>query len=58
MYLPNPDVRPTGYEACEFLDLSTLTPPAEATPAPFATDLDDDDLDDHARDGDGGSSST
>ena len=29
MYLPNGDIRPTGYEAGEFLEPPTLAPSAE-----------------------------
>jgi hypothetical protein len=33
MYLPNPDVRPTGYEAGEFIEAPVSTPPPHANPA-------------------------
>jgi hypothetical protein len=39
MYLPNGDVRPTGYEAGEFIDLPPDAPVAE--PAPEASENDD-----------------
>jgi hypothetical protein len=29
MYLPNRDIRPTGYEAGEFLEIPTAVPAAE-----------------------------
>jgi hypothetical protein len=34
MYLPNRDLRPTGYEAGEFIDLPTEPPPAPSTAIP------------------------
>jgi hypothetical protein len=33
MYLPNHDVRPTGYEAGEFLESPTVPPVAEPNPS-------------------------
>jgi hypothetical protein len=42
MYLPNRDIRPTGYEAGEFLDAPPFDP--ELVPAPpTARDADDED---------------
>ena len=34
MYLPNGEVRPTGYEAGEFLEDPTVVPPPEDEPGP------------------------
>jgi hypothetical protein len=33
MYLPNRDIQPTGYEAGEFLELTTAAPASEPEPA-------------------------
>ena len=41
MYLSNRDVRPTGYEAGEFLESPTIAPPAE--PNPGTPEVDDED---------------
>jgi hypothetical protein len=42
MYLPNPDVRPTGYEAGEFLEVPTIAPAVELSQeAPEAGGEDD-----------------
>ena len=38
MYLPNRDIRPTGAEAGEFLDLPAFVPPAEPNPRPPEVD--------------------
>jgi hypothetical protein len=41
MYLPNPDVRPTGYEPGEFIDPEIVVPaPAPNPPTRRATDDD------------------
>ena len=47
MYLPNRDVRPTGYEAGEFID----SPPEPSVPeSPLAaSEADNDEADDSAR---------
>jgi hypothetical protein len=48
MYLSNRDVRPTGYEPCEFLESFTMAPAVEphlATPA-VDDENDEDDEDD------------
>jgi hypothetical protein len=43
MYLPNEDVRPTGYEAGEFLESPTLPPTVEPDlETPAVEDEDDD----------------
>jgi len=34
MYLPNPDVQPTGYEAVEFLDVQSMAESASASQEP------------------------
>ena len=34
MYLPNPDLRPTGYEPAEFLDADRAGEPGDRRPAP------------------------
>jgi hypothetical protein len=41
MYLPNRDIRPTGYEAGEFLELPPMHQVEWPSPAP-AADLDED----------------
>ena len=41
IYLSNNDVRPTGYEAGEFLDAPSFAPPVE--PNPPAREVDDED---------------
>ena len=42
MYLPNRDIRPTGYEAGEFLDSPAFVPPEEPNPRPPEVDDEDD----------------
>jgi hypothetical protein len=39
MYLPNPAVHPTGYEAGEFLDDPVPRPPLPPPPPPSAEEL-------------------
>jgi hypothetical protein len=41
MYLPNRDIRPTGYEAGEFLESPPFPAPAPTTPAMPAIGDDD-----------------
>jgi hypothetical protein len=43
MYLPNGDVRPTGYEAGEFLEPPTAPPAVNRRPGTTETDDEDDD---------------
>jgi hypothetical protein len=33
MYLPGPDIRPTGCEPAEFIEVTTFAPMAEPAPA-------------------------
>jgi hypothetical protein len=42
MYLPNRDVRPTGYEAGEFLELPAISPPPEPNSQRHEADDEDD----------------
>ena len=35
MYLPNPDLQPTGWEIAEFLDVTTMAETPAASTAPF-----------------------
>lgn len=35
MYLPNPDLQPTGWEIAEFLDVPSMTEAPAASTAPF-----------------------
>ena len=49
MFLSNREVRPTGYEAGEFIEPSTFTPPPD--PRPFAAEADEDDADTSAHEG-------
>ena len=41
MYLSNRDVRPTGYEVCEFLESPAIPAPAEPKTGPHAVDDED-----------------
>ena len=42
MYLPNPDVRATGYEGGEFLDIPPMAESERPEPGPDGTDDHDD----------------
>ena len=42
MYLPNRDIRPTGYEAGEFLELPPMHPVEWPSPQPVAERDEDD----------------
>ena len=51
MYLPNTDIRPTGYEPAEFIEPPTISPAADPDPGPaeVAGAHDEDDVADEMR---------